>query len=94
MSANETDTIVNYSLTYSVKFAALLTLQIPSILVSLLIIVYFDYNLNACVTDHNHSILVLIIINFLHVIIDLPMPMNFFHLNGIIRPARSAYCIW
>jgi hypothetical protein len=94
MSTNETDTIVSYSLTYSVKFAVLLTLQIPSILVSLLIFIYFGFNRNARVTDHNHSILVLLSINFLQVITDLPMPMNFFYLNGIVHPATSAYCTW
>jgi len=94
MSTNETDTIVNYSLTNSVKFAVLLTLQIPSILVSLLIFIYFGSNRNARVTDHNHSILVLLLINFLQVLTDLPMPMSFFYLNGIVHPATSSYCTW
>ncbi|CAF0934147.1 unnamed protein product [Rotaria sp. Silwood1] len=94
MSTNETYTIMNYSLTYSIKFAVLLALQIPSILVSLTIFIYFGYNHTALVKYHNHSILILLLINFFQVISDLPMPMSFFHLNGIVQPATSAYCTW
>jgi hypothetical protein len=94
MSTNETDSIMNYSLAYPVKFVVLLTLQIPSILVSLVIFIYFAQNRNARVTEHNHSILVLLLINFIQVVTDLPMPMNFFRLNGIVQPATSAYCTW
>jgi hypothetical protein len=94
MSTNQTDAIVNYSFTYSVKFAVLAALLIPSILVSLLIFSYFGYNRNARMKNRNHSILVLLVINFFQVITDLPMPMSFFHLNGIVQPATSSYCTW
>ncbi|CAF3819622.1 unnamed protein product [Rotaria sp. Silwood1] len=94
MSTNETYTIVNYSLTYSIKFAVLIALQIPSILVSLTIFIYFGYNSTTLVKDHNQSILILLLINFFQVISDLPMPMNFFQLDGIVRLTTSAYCTW
>jgi hypothetical protein len=94
MLMNETDTIMNYTLAYSIKFAVLITLEIPSILVSLAIFIYFGSNHNTRVTSHNHSILVLLLINLLQVITDLPMPMSFFHLDGIVQPATSAYCTW
>jgi phosphatidylglycerophosphate synthase len=94
MSTNETVAITNYSLAYSIKFAVLIALEIPSILVSLLIFIYFGYNRTAHLTPQNHSILVLLVINFLQVITDLPMPMSFFRLNGIVQPATSSYCTW
>ncbi|CAF2900014.1 unnamed protein product [Rotaria sp. Silwood2] len=94
MSTNETYGIANYSLRYSIKFAVLLSLEIPSILLSLTIFIYFGYNRNVLMKDHNHSIFILLLINFFQVISDLPMPMSFFHLNGIVQPATSTYCIW
>ncbi|CAF1113982.1 unnamed protein product [Rotaria sordida] len=94
MSTNETYNMMNYSLTYSIKFAVLLALQIPSILVSLIIFIYFGYNRTTLIRDHNHSILLLLLINFVQVISELPMPMSFFRLDGIVQPATSAYCTW
>jgi phosphatidylglycerophosphate synthase len=94
MSTNVTYTLTNYSLAYSIKFAVLISLEIPSILVSLLIFAYFGTNRNAREARHNHAILVLLLVNFLQVITDLPMPMSFFHLNGSVQPAASIYCTW
>ncbi|CAF0786028.1 unnamed protein product [Adineta steineri] len=94
MSTNETISIPNYSLSYSIKFAVLIALEIPSILVSILILIYFGYNHTTRLNDQNRSIFVLLVINFLQVITDLPMPMSFFHLNGIVQPATSTYCTW
>lgn len=94
MSTNDTDADVINSLTYSVKFAVLITLEIPSIIVSLIIFIYFGYNYHTRITDHNRSLLILLIITFLQVICDIPMPMSFFHLNGLVQPATSAYCTW
>ena len=79
---------------YTVKFAVLLTLQIPSILVSILIFAYFGYYRHTRVKDHNRSILLLLLINFLQVTTDLPMVINFFRLSGTVQPAVSPYCIW
>ena len=94
MSTNETDVSEPYSLTYSLKFAVLISLQIPSILISLLIFVYFGIYRRTRIKDHHYSILLLLTINFFQVVTDLPMPMSFFRLNGIVQPTTSAYCIW
>jgi hypothetical protein len=94
MSTNDTNNIVNYSLANSVKFAILIAFEIPSILVSILIFVYFGWNRTTPIKGRNHSILVLLAVNFLQVSTDLPMPMHFFHLGGIVQPATSAYCTW
>ncbi|UJR27964.1 hypothetical protein I4U23_009222 [Adineta vaga] len=94
MSTNETDSYPNYSVSYSIKFSLLIALEIPSILTSLLIFVYFGTNRTVRLTDQNHSLLVLLVINLLQVITDLPMPISFFRLNGSVQPATSAYCTW
>ncbi|CAF3554959.1 unnamed protein product [Rotaria socialis] len=94
MSTNNTSNIVSYSLAYSVKFAILIAFEIPSILVSILIFVYFGWNRNTPIKDHHHSILVLLVVNFVQVTTDLPMPMDFYRLGGIVQPATSAYCTW
>ena len=94
MSTNESDVSDVYSLTYSVKLGILISLIIPSILISLLIFIYFTINRHTRVNHHNHSILLLLLINFLQVISDLPMAMNFFRLNGQVHPATSAFCTW
>ena len=94
MSTNETDLTVIYSLTYSIKFAILITLEIPSILISLIIFIYFASHHRVRLKNHNHSILFLLLINFLQVTTDLPMPISYFHVGGFVQPAVSAYCIW
>ncbi|CAF0826049.1 unnamed protein product [Adineta ricciae] len=94
MSTNDTDTSSDYSVLYAIKFAILVALEIPSILVSLVIFAYFGTNRAARLTTQNISIFVLLLINFLQVTTDLPMPMSFFRLNGIVQPATSSYCTW
>ena len=81
-------------LTHSIKFAVLISLEFPSIFISLLIFGYFGYYRRTRITDYNHSMLLLLLINFLQVLVDLPMPINFFRLNGLVRPATSAFCTW
>lgn len=94
MSSNDTAPVSTYTLTYSIKFAVLMALEIPSILVSLLIFIYFGTSRAARSMDQNHSILVLLAINFLQVTTDLPVPMSFFQTNGHVQPATSAFCTW
>lgn len=82
------------SSTYTIKFAVLLTLQIPSLMISILIFAYFGYYRTTTVKSYNRSILLLLLINFLQVTTDLPMVINFYRLDGIVAPAVSAYCTW
>ena len=93
MSTNQTVAIPNNSLEYLSKFLVLISLEIPSIIISLSIFIYFAYYRTTRLTYQNYSILTLLIFNFLQVVTDLPMPMSFYH-NGIVQPATSAYCIW
>ncbi|CAF3554821.1 unnamed protein product [Rotaria socialis] len=94
MSTNDTSNMLNYSVAYSAKFAILIAFAIPSIVVSIFIFAYFGWNRNTPIKDHNYSILVLLVVNFVQVTTDLPMPMDFYRLDGIVQPATSAYCTW
>ena len=92
MSANDTDEPP--ARFYALKFGVLIGLEIPSVIVSTLIFAYFGYYHRTRITEYNMSLLVLLAINFLQVITDLPMPINFFRLNGLVHPSTSAYCVW
>jgi hypothetical protein len=75
------------------KFFILLILQIPSIIISLIIFVFFITHRNYLNTPQNQAILFLLSINFLLVSADLPMPIHFYYL-GYVNPATAAYCTW
>ena len=94
MSVNETDVPNNFSSDYHVKFSVMISFQIGSIFTSLIIFTSFALNRQVRIDSRNHSLLLLLIISFLQVLTDLPMPIDFFRLNGIVQPATSAYCIW
>lgn len=93
MSSNETDSFVDLSSSYQMKFILLISFQIVSILVSLVIFLSFTLNRELRVETRNHSLLLLLIINFIQVVTNLPVPINFFRLNGLVQPATAAFCI-
>jgi hypothetical protein len=76
-----------------VKFILLLFLEIPAVIVSILIFVYFNSHRVARSKPKNHVWLVLLILNFFQLLINLPMPMSFYYI-GRIWPATDAYCVW
>ncbi|CAF0970687.1 unnamed protein product [Adineta ricciae] len=80
-------------LSHRIKFAILLTLQIPSIIISLLIFLYFFTHQSIFYIRQNQALLVLLIVNFIQVTFDLPMVIHFNRL-GYISPATNAYCKW
>jgi hypothetical protein len=77
----------------TVKFILLLVLDIPAIIISVLSFVYFNSHRAARSKPKNHVWLVLLIVIFLQLIINLPMPMSFYYL-GRIWPRTDAYCVW
>lgn len=88
------DAPVDLSSNYQMKFALMISFQMSSILISLVIFLSFALNRPLRVETRNHSLLLLLIINFIQVITSLPMPISFFRLNGLVQPATSAYCTW
>jgi hypothetical protein len=88
----ETFTDEKYVL-HRVIFSILLTLQIPSILLSLLIFTFFFTHRALLHVRQNQALILLLVINFIQVTFDLPMVINFNRL-GRISPATPAYCTW
>lgn len=84
----------SYNFEYLTRFIVLISLEIPSILISLSIFIYFGYYRTTGLTYKNYSILTFLFINFIQVTVDLPMIIHFYHLNGVVQPATSAYCVW
>lgn len=94
MSLNDTVPIVTDSESYKLKFTLLLVLQITSCIISSLIIIYIILTPAFRSNAHNRSICVLLGFNFIQIIADLPMTINFFRTNGIVQPAVSSFCNW
>jgi hypothetical protein len=78
---------------HHVKFLILISLQIPSILLSILIFTFFFTHRTVLRNLQNQALLVLLVVNFVQVTCDLPMPIQFYRL-GYISPATAAYCTW
>ncbi|CAF3309515.1 unnamed protein product [Rotaria socialis] len=62
-------------------------------LFSILIIAYFARNHEVRSKFKNHGWFVLIIVNFTQLLLDLPMPMNYYRM-GTVWPASNEYCVW
>ena len=75
------------------KFILLVVFEIPAVVLSIIIFVYFAYNRAFCLQLKNHGWIVLLTKNFLQLIFHLPMPMNYYRLN-YIWPRTNAYCTW
>jgi hypothetical protein len=83
----------NNSMLYRVKFSLLLALQIPAIILSLLIFVFFYKHHAALRALQNQALLILLIVNFIQLSFDLPFSLHFYHL-GYVSPRTSTYCTW
>ncbi|CAF0773064.1 unnamed protein product [Adineta steineri] len=77
----------------TLNFILLLIFQIPAILVSIIIFIYFASDRNARSKPKNHIWLILLILNFLYLVSDLPMSMSYYSL-GKIWLANDGYCVW
>ncbi|CAF1507689.1 unnamed protein product [Adineta ricciae] len=76
------------------KFYILIALQVPAILLSSLIFIFFVTHQSSLYQLHNQALLVLLIINFIYLSTDLLMPLRFYYF-GYVSPATSTYCtLW
>ena len=83
----------NKSNLYRVKFILLLVLQIPALLLILMIFIYFLTNRRQLKDVRHKALLLLLIVNFIELTFDMPMPIHFYAL-GYVSPATPAYCTW
>ncbi len=88
------EAIENHTLLlHRIKFILLITLQIPGIILTLLIFTFLITHRTMLKNLQNQSLIFLLIINFLSLTVDLPMPINFYRL-GYVSPATAGYCTW
>jgi hypothetical protein len=80
-------------LLHRIKFLILVILQIPSIILSVFIFAFFVTHQALLRTPQNQALLLLLLVNFVQVSFDLPMPIHFYYL-GHVSPATAAYCTW
>ena len=78
---------------HRVKFVLLLVLQIPSILISISIFIFFLTHRALFRVRQNQALLILLLVNFIQVSFDLPMDIHFNRL-GRVSPATPGYCTW
>lgn len=78
---------------HRINFFILLVSQIPSIVITLLIFVFFHTHCGQMHIDQNQALLLLLIVNFIALTADLPMPIHFYR-TGFVSPATASYCTW
>jgi hypothetical protein len=75
---------------HQVKFWLILLLQIPAIVLSLLIFIFLLKHRTILRTLQN-QILCILLVNFIQLSFDLPLPFRFYHL-GYVSPANPKFC--
>ncbi|CAF1513861.1 unnamed protein product [Adineta ricciae] len=78
---------------HRIKFFILILLEIPAVLISLLIFIFFRTHRSRLKIRQNGSICLLLIVNFIKLSTDIPMTIHFFYFHYVI-PAISTYCTW
>jgi hypothetical protein len=75
-----------------VKFSLLLTFSIPSVICSILILVYF-YKQRNTLSIHHHLTILLTILSILQVTTQIPLAMAYYR-QGKVISATNSFCIW
>lgn len=94
MSENETSITEIVSASYTLEFTILTVLEDPSILISLGIFAHFVSRPAARKKRHQHSVFVLLLVNFIMISTDIPMSLGYYHAGGVVRAGTHAYCTW
>jgi hypothetical protein len=77
---------------YHVKFTILLVLQIAAIMLTFIIFIFFIKHPIHLKVPQNHGLLVLLIVNSIQLIFDIPLSLSFY-IRGYVSPRTSNYCI-
>lgn len=78
---------------YNIEFSLALIFEIQAVCISLIIFVYFAKNPAARLKRHHHSWLVLLIMNFIQLILDLPIALSFYYRKSL-WPESNIFCTW
>ncbi|CAF1109046.1 unnamed protein product [Adineta ricciae] len=92
MTDIETFVYTKYVL-HRTKFSILLLLQVPAIILSLLIFIFFAKNPTIRQAPHNRALIILLIVNFMQLSLTLPLNLHFYS-QGYVNPATPTYCTW
>ena len=80
-------------LLHRTKFGILLVFHIIAIVLSLNIFAYFIKHRTFVKNPQNHGILILLTVNFIELVFDMPNALAFYS-RGYIYPSTSSYCTW
>ncbi|CAF2938712.1 unnamed protein product [Rotaria sp. Silwood2] len=80
-------------LLHHVKFSVLLLLQIPAIVLSILIFIFFIKHRTDLRAPHNQALFILLLVNFIQLSFALPLPLHFYH-HSYVDPATPTFCTW
>ncbi|CAF0985435.1 unnamed protein product [Adineta ricciae] len=78
---------------YEVQFILLLTFLIPALILSSVVLVHFLSNREVRNKAPNHGWMILLILNFFQLLLNIPMPLNYYYSNRT-GPGTNGYCIW
>lgn len=78
---------------YSIQFSLAFIFEIQAICISIIIFVYFARNPAVHLKREHHSWLVLLTMNFVQLIFDLPVALSFYY-RGKVWPASDTFCAW
>ncbi|CAF1385220.1 unnamed protein product [Adineta ricciae] len=78
---------------YRIEFSLALIFEIQAICISLIIFIYFAQKPATRLKQQHHSWLVLLILNFVQLIFDLPVALSFYY-RGRLWPESDAFCAW
>jgi hypothetical protein len=78
---------------YKIEFSLAFIFEIQAICISIMIFVYFAKNPRARIKRHHHSWLVLLTMNFIQLIFDLPVAISFYYRERL-WPESNAFCVW
>ena len=78
---------------YRVKVILFVMCQIPSLIISLLIFLFFATHRLLLRDIRHQAILLLLVVNFIQLSGDLPMIIHFYRI-GYVSPSTPGYCVW
>ncbi len=78
---------------YNIEFSLALVFEIQAICISIIIFLYFAQSPTTRLKRQHHSWLVLLTMNFIQLILDLPVALSFYY-RGKVWPESNAFCVW
>ncbi|UJR35244.1 hypothetical protein I4U23_028008 [Adineta vaga] len=78
---------------YNIEFSLAFIFEIQAVIISIIIFLYFAQKPDTRLKRHHHSWLALLIMNFVQLILDLPIALSFYY-RGQLWPESDSLCSW